>query len=115
MGIRTTHMATNQRQRKHRARAPAPSEERGTLLSRARRLRRRGEQRRAMLLLRDAAYSDRQDAALWTTYADQCLRAGKREQADQALVHAIWLRERQHDAKRAGVTRLLLEDLRHAA
>jgi len=68
-----------------------------------------------MLLLRDAAYGDRHDAALWTSYADQCRRAGKREQAVQALLHAIWLRERQDDPKRANVTRLLLNDLRHAA
>lgn len=108
-------MARNHHRRSRRAGVQAPGDERGTLLSRVRRLRRRGEERRAMLLLREAAYSDRHDAVLWTSYADQCRRAGKREQADQALVHAIWLRERQNDAKRAGVTRLLLEDLRQAA
>lgn len=85
------------------------------MLSRVRRMRRRGEQRRAMMTLRDAAYDAGDDASLWTLYADQCIRAGKPDRAEQALTQALWLRERNHDRARAAVTRRLLNGLRQAA
>ena len=95
---------------------PAPdsatSETPGTpLVLRARRLRRRGEQRRAMLILRDACHASEDSARLWTLYAAQCMRVGKRDDAIDALNRAVWLRERNSDSARAKVTRDLLERL----
>jgi Flp pilus assembly protein TadD len=78
---------------------------------RARRLRRRGEERRAMLILREACHAAEDCARLWTLYAAQCMRVGKRDDATDALTRAVWLRERDRDAARAKVTRDLLERL----
>ncbi len=83
------------------------------LLARARRARRRGKHRRAMLALREAACVQGDDARLWTLYAAQCLRAGHRDEAVQALRQATWLRQRARDTLRARVTRLLLEQVSH--
>ena len=101
------------RRRRHN---PAPQlaqtrEER--LLARARRARKRGENRRAMMALREAVCLHSDDARLWTLYAAQCLRAGRRDEAVQALRQAAWLRQRGHDTERARITRLLLEQVRH--
>ncbi|MCA9631429.1 MAG: hypothetical protein KC766_27415 [Myxococcales bacterium] len=68
-----------------------------------------------MLTLRDAAFEAQDDASLWTLYASQCIRAGKPDRAHQALTQALWLRERNHDAARAAVTRRLLAGLLQAA
>jgi Flp pilus assembly protein TadD len=81
------------------------------LVLRARRLRRRGEQRRAMLILREACHAAEDCARLWTLYAAQCMRVGKRDDATDALTRAIWLRERERDSARAKVTRDLLDRL----
>lgn len=83
------------------------------LLARARRARRRGKHRRAMIALREAACLQGDDARLWTLYAAQCLRAGHRDEAVQALGQATWLRQRARDMARARVTSLLLEQVRH--
>ena len=81
------------------------------LVLRARRLRRRGEDRRAMLILREACHAAEDCARLWTLYAAQCMRVGRRDDASDALTRAVWLRERDRDAARAKVTRDLLERL----
>jgi Flp pilus assembly protein TadD len=81
------------------------------LVQRARRLRRRGEQRRAMLILREACHAAEDCARLWTLYAAQCMRVGRRDDASDALTRAIWLRERERDSARAKVTRDLLDRL----
>jgi Flp pilus assembly protein TadD len=78
-------------------------------LSRARRCRRRGEERRAMLLLREACFEQSDDARLWTLYGVQCARLGRRDDAIHALGQARWLRERARDTRRAAVTHALLE------
>lgn len=85
------------------------------LLARARRARRRGQHRRAMMALREAACLSADDARIWTLYAAQCLRAGRRDEAVQALRQAAWLRQRARDAGRARVARLLLEQVSHGA
>ena len=80
-----------------------------SLLNRARRHRRRGEHRKAMLALREACYSASRDARLWTLYAMSCVRAGRADDCAQALRQALWLRERENDDARARVTRSLID------
>ena len=81
------------------------------LCRRARKHRARGDQRRAMLALREAAHANTQDARLWTLYGAQCGRNGKLEAARQAFGHAVWLRERDRDDRRAAITRTLIDRL----
>jgi Flp pilus assembly protein TadD len=82
-----------------------------SLLNRARRHRRRGEHRKAMLALREACYTSRCDARLWTLYAMSCVRAGRSDDCAQALRQALWLRERENDDARARVTQDLIDRL----
>ncbi|HEX4475081.1 MAG TPA: hypothetical protein VH142_08400 [Polyangiaceae bacterium] len=81
------------------------------LCRRAFRFRRRGDDRRAMLLLREAAYENEHDAKIWTLYGVQCARVGRTDVAHKALSHAVWLRERQNETRKALVTRDLLSRL----
>ena len=74
----------------------------------AQRLRRRGEQRKALLLLREACFRAGSDARLWALYAMQCWRMGRADDARQAFRQAIWFRERAGDAGRTRVLRALL-------
>lgn len=78
------------------------------LLGRAWRYRRRGEHRRAMLTLKEACHGEKDSARLWTLYAVQCVRAGRREEATKALKQALFLRQRSRDAARARVTLAML-------
>ena len=73
----------------------------------AARQRRRGDYRRAMLLLRDAAFQAENNAGLWTRYALSCESAGKRDEAKKAFAQAIWLQERAGRVRGADVTRKL--------
>lgn len=66
-----------------------------------------------MIALREAACMQGDDARLWTLYAAQCLRVGRRDEAVQALRQAAWLRQRARDDARARVTRMLLEQVSH--
>jgi hypothetical protein len=86
---------------------PAPEARADVLVRQARRWRRRGEHRRAMVALSQACVLRQQDAALWTLYADACVRARRREAAADALGQALWLRQRARDHGRARVTRRL--------
>jgi Flp pilus assembly protein TadD len=81
------------------------------MVVRARRFQRKGEHRRAMLLLREACFRADDSARLWTLYAAVCTRAGRRDDAAEALGRALWLRERARDSVRARVTRELLDRL----
>jgi Flp pilus assembly protein TadD len=89
-------------------RPESPKLDAAALVRRARRLRRRGEHRRAMLILRDLAYSEATDARIWTLYGVACVRLGRREDGVEALKQAVWLRQRDHDDARARVTRALI-------
>jgi hypothetical protein len=80
-------------------------------LHRARRLRRKDQQRKAMFVLREACYAAEDQPRLWTLYGVQCLRAGKRAEAIDALTQAAWLRERNHEFGKARVTRQLVARL----
>lgn len=77
-------------------------------LQRARRLRLRGEQRKALLLLREACCLSEHEARLWTLYSVQCWRTGHRDEARAAMRRALWLRQRENDQARAHVLRGLL-------
>lgn len=77
-------------------------------LHQARRQRRRGDERKALLILREVCFQAASDARLWTLYAHQCWRTGRRDDACQALRQALWLREKARDEARARVLRALL-------
>jgi len=85
------------------------------LMSRVRRARQRGQERRATLLLRDACYRRRGEAKLWTLYGVQCLRNGQLADAEAALSQAVWLRTRSREPHKAATTRQLLQRLRARA
>ena len=78
------------------------------LANRARRHRRRGEDRRALVVLREACLRDEDNATLWTLYGAWLAEAGKNEDARRALKHALWLRNTAGQPAKARVTRALL-------
>ena len=81
------------------------------LCRRARTWRRRGEHRRALLALREAAHFCEDDARLWALYGAQCARMGRLGEAREALVHAAWLRERRQEHEKARTTRAFVARL----
>jgi hypothetical protein len=64
-----------------------------------------------MLALHEACALREHDAALWTLYAADCVRAHRRDDAVRALGQALWLRQRAHDHRRARVTEALRDSL----
>jgi Flp pilus assembly protein TadD len=82
-----------------------------SLRRRAVRFRRRGDDRAAMLALRQAALENEEDASLWTLYGVQCARLGRVEEAERALSHAAWLRDRRKEPGKARTTRAILRRL----
>ena len=80
-----------------------------TLLRQARRHARRGDERGAMLALRECCFSARENARLWTLYGFACWRARRQKDAVDALRQALWLRQRNRDEARARVVRTLLK------
>jgi Flp pilus assembly protein TadD len=64
-----------------------------------------------MLLLREVCHRASNEARLWTLYAVQCVRVGRRNDAAEALKQAAWLRQRDRHDARARVTRALLANL----
>jgi len=82
-----------------------------TALERARRQAERGDERRAMLILREECFAAESDAALWVHYGLACLRVRRRDEAFRALAHALWLRERARDHARVEVMRNLIAHL----
>lgn len=87
---------------------PPPVQPQHDRLHQVRRMRRRGEDRKALLILREECFRASSDARLWAMYAAQCWRMGRREDTCQALRQAIWYRERAHDVGRVRVLRALL-------
>jgi hypothetical protein len=82
-----------------------------TAVERARRHSERGDERRAMLLLREACFAAEFEPALWVHYGLSCLRARRRDEGFRALAHALWLRERARDQGRVRVMRDLIAHL----
>lgn len=85
------------------------------LLARARRLRRRGEMRRAITLLREACMLDERRARSWTLLGAALWRSGRLDEAANALKQARYLRARAGERGRAGATERLLERILAAA
>jgi len=81
------------------------------LVARARRLRRKGETRRALVLLRQACALDEWRPRTYTLLGVQAAREGLRAEASQALNQARWLRARAGDEARAAVTARLAAEL----
>lgn len=81
-------------------------------LNQAKRARKKGNHRKAMLLLRKAAFQEHENAALWTRYALSCLRDGRSDEAQKAFSQAIWLDRRRGNHRRAAVTQQLAERAR---
>lgn len=77
-------------------------------LARARRARRKGKARQEVNALREACSLREFDACLWTLLAVAWLRMSRVDDAVCAFRHALWLRERAGEEKRAAVTRRLL-------
>jgi hypothetical protein len=82
-----------------------------TAVERARRQSERGDERRAMLILREECFAVESDAALWVHYGLSCLRARRRDEGFRALAHSLWLRERARDGARTQVMRDLIAHL----
>ncbi len=78
-------------------------------LNQAKRARRRGKHRQAMLLLRKAAFQEHENAALWTRYALSCVRDGRTDEAKKAFSQAIWLDRKHGNHRRAAVTETVAE------
>jgi len=81
------------------------------LLSRARRAQQRGERRQALVALREAALLAETDAKLWALYAAACAKANRLDEAQRAFTQALYLRQRQHDSRRASALRGLIRRL----
>ncbi|HYQ28071.1 MAG TPA: hypothetical protein VER04_12660 [Polyangiaceae bacterium] len=81
------------------------------LLSRARRAQQRGERRQAMVALREAALLAETDAKVWALYATACARSNRLDEAERAFTQALYLRQRQHDPRRANSLRALIQRL----
>ena len=88
-----------------------PRQPAATAIERARRQSERGDERRAMLILREECFAAESDAALWVHYGLACLRVRRRDEAFRALAHALWLRERDRDHARVEVMRNLIAHL----
>ncbi len=82
-----------------------------SLIARARRLRAKGETRKAIVAFREACLRDDMNAALWTSYGALLAGAARRDDAAVAFSHALWLRGRAHDDLRARSTQMLLDRL----
>jgi len=81
------------------------------LLSRARRAHQRGERRQALVALREATLLAETDAKLWALYGAACAKSNRLDEAQRAFAQAVFLRQRQHDARRANSLRTLIERL----
>ncbi len=86
-----------------------------TLIARSRRVRDKGDVRRAVVLLRQACALDEWRARTWTLLGAFLASTGAAEEAGQALNQARWLRARAGEKARAAVTERLAERLLSAA
>jgi len=78
-------------------------------LRKAARERRRGDFRRAMALLKRAAFEAQDRPGLWTRYALACMSAGQTADGARAFSQAVWMLERRGQTQAAAVTRQLAE------
>lgn len=85
------------------------------LVIRARKLRQKGDLRRALVTLREAANRDEWSARTWTLLGALLADMGHHAEARDAFHRARWLRARAGDNARAAVTERLAESVRQAA
>jgi cytochrome c-type biogenesis protein CcmH/NrfG len=85
------------------------------LVTRARRSARRGDVRRAVVLLRQACALDEERARPWALLGALLLRQGHGAEAEGPLRHARWLRARAGESGRAAATQRLLDRARALA
>jgi Flp pilus assembly protein TadD len=81
------------------------------LVQKARKLRHRGETRKALQALREACLLDEQSAWLWTLYGYHLTCAHRLEEARQAFRQALWLRRSSGDERRLRSTQALVARL----
>ncbi len=82
------------------------------LIRRSKRQMRRGDQRSAVVLLQRACSRDEWRARTFTLLGALLSAVGKNEDAERALLHARWLRQRAGDISRAAVTMQLIDRVR---
>lgn len=92
-----------------------PSDPVESRIVRARKLRSRGDRRRALVLLREACALDAWRARPHAILGALCVELGLREEAARAYKQACWLQARAGEQRRAEVTAKLLEELVDAA
>jgi Flp pilus assembly protein TadD len=85
------------------------------LVVRARKLRRRGDRRGALVTLREATHMDEWRARTWTLLGALLGEMGRRAEAVEAFQRARWLRARAGDKARAAVNERLAARLAEAA
>ena len=81
------------------------------LTTRAHKLKRKGELRRAAVTLREACGLDEGNAARWVLFGDLLFRMGKRDEAARAMKQALYLREQNGEKAKASVIRRLILNL----
>ena len=82
-----------------------------TLLHRARKLRRKGDLRKALHALREACLLEERCAWAWTLYGYYLTLAHRLPEAQQAYRHALWLRHTSRDEPRERSTQALLDGI----
>jgi Flp pilus assembly protein TadD len=92
-----------------------PSDPVEARIVRARKLRSKGDRRRALVLLREACALDAWRARPYAILGALCVELGLREEAARAFKQACWLQSRAGEHRRAEVTAKLLEELVDAA
>jgi hypothetical protein len=75
----------------------------------------KGDQRKAMLALREACFKAGRDPRLWALYGHHCIKAGRLEDGLHALRQSLFFRERARDERRAAVLRRLLDQIESEA
>lgn len=85
------------------------------LIDRARRFHSRGEDRKALVALREACLRDDRAAWVWTLYGVWLSERGNIQEAERVLLHALWLRRQAKDEGRTRSTEQLLSQIRMAA
>jgi hypothetical protein len=93
----------------------APLDAVEALVARARRLRARGDARRALVLMREATARDEWRARTFTLFGAWLVEARRYEEARAALRHARWLRARAGEHGRAAATDRVLSRVSSAA
>lgn len=79
------------------------------LVEKARKLRKKGELRKALVALREACLLSEDQAYLWCLYGVLLAEMGKQSDAESAIRQALWLRKRNGDEARMKTTQALLE------